>query len=41
MPEGPRWHADVRLRRLFSQDKPRREVVSTYKLTPISPSMRP
>ena len=29
-----RYHADVRLLRLFSRDKPRHEVVSCYKLTP-------
>jgi len=33
-PESDRWHADVRMRRLFSQDKPRHEVVTCYKLQP-------
>ena len=33
-PESSRYHAQVRLRRLFSQDKPLREVVSCYKMTP-------
>ena len=29
-----RYHADVRMRRLFSQDKPIVERVTCYKLTP-------
>jgi len=29
-----RWNADVRLRRLFSEDKPHVERVTCYKLTP-------
>jgi hypothetical protein len=29
-----RYNADVRMRRLFSQDKPRSERVTCYKLTP-------
>jgi len=29
-----RWNADVRMRRLFSREAPRHEVVSCYKLTP-------
>jgi hypothetical protein len=28
-----RWNADVRVRRLFSQEKPRAERVTCYKLT--------
>ena len=31
---GGRYNADVRMRRLFSQDKPRIERVTCYKLTP-------
>ena len=29
-----RWNADVRLRRLFTEDKPQLERVTCYKLTP-------
>lgn len=32
--EDGRWQADVRMRRLFSPDKPRHETVTCYKLTP-------
>jgi hypothetical protein len=32
-----RYNADVRMRRLFSQDKPRIERVTCYKVTPRSP----
>src|SRR5215831_11808821 len=35
-----RWNADVRMRRLFSREAPRHEVVTCYKLSRISPSMR-
>jgi hypothetical protein len=31
---GGRYNADVRMRRLFSRDKPRVERVTCYKLTP-------
>jgi len=31
-PKSDRWHADVRMRRLFNHDKPRRETVTCYKL---------
>jgi len=34
VPEGPRYNGEVRMRRLFSRDAPRHEVVSCYKLTP-------
>jgi len=32
--ENGRYQGDVRMRRLFSQEKPRHEVVTCYKLTP-------
>jgi hypothetical protein len=32
--EGDRWNADVTIRRTLSQDKPHRERVTRFKVTP-------